>query len=412
MATIRPIKGKKGTTYQARWGTNPASGQPFTKNFKLRKEAQAFLSTVGSTPFVAARQSITLIEAVDQWLVACQVGRDGNEPLEPTTMRHYRGETAPLRRLALSSGEAVADITISKLTRAKVAEIRDALLQAVTRDQARRSIDRLKSALREALRRGQIGFDPTVGVMIRQSSRHREHIEIPQPDEVMALLATAHELALSDDTVTRERWARYQLMLETLVYTGMRPSELRGLPRKAISRDYAMITISQRADEFGQIGSPKSRAGRRAIRIQEAFWDALLAWLDGPAVADDPQALVFGTARGTAENLSNISGRLWYPLLGKAGVVDADGKPKYPLYSLRHFYASSEIAMGANHKELQEAMGHERIEMTLQRYGHLFKKLATGGQAARAAERARMLSGESSDKSITTSNVISMKSAS
>ena len=52
-------------------------------------------------------------------------------------------------------------------------------------------------------------------------------------------------------------------------------------------------------------------------------------------------------------------------------VVNIRGKLKF--HSLRHSTASFLIAQGANPKVIQEVMRHSSIELTMSRYGHLFK---------------------------------------
>lgn len=49
--------------------------------------------------------------------------------------------------------------------------------------------------------------------------------------------------------------------MHAAVFTGMRSSELRGLPWGAVDFDTETINVRQRADEWGVIGSPKSEAG-------------------------------------------------------------------------------------------------------------------------------------------------------
>ena len=54
-----------------------------------------------------------------------------------------------------------------------------------------------------------------------------------------------------------------------------------------------------------------------------------------------------------------------------------DGKrvrrPMYSPYALRHYFASKLIEKGKDLKFIQHAMGHSKIEVTLNVYGHLLK---------------------------------------
>lgn len=86
--------------------------------------------------------------------------------------------------------------------------------------------------------------------------------------------------------------------------------------------------------------------------------------------------LVFPTGSGSIEARSNIVQRILEPAQIAAGVVDSDGKAKYGLHSLRHFYASWCINRQADGglelpiKVVQSRLGHSSIVMTSDTYGH------------------------------------------
>jgi integrase len=56
---------------------------------------------------------------------------------------------------------------------------------------------------------------------------------------------------------------RWRSLLVTAIFTGMRASELRGLPWPDVDLEAGMIHVRQRADAWGKIGKPKSKAGAR-----------------------------------------------------------------------------------------------------------------------------------------------------
>jgi len=74
--------------------------------------------------------------------------------------------------------------------------------------------------------------------------------------------------------------------------------------------------------------------------------------------------LVFPTGVGTIENHANIVQRILDPAQIAAGVVDGEGRPKYGMYALRHFYASWCINRKADGglelppKTVQARLGH------------------------------------------------------
>ena len=103
---------------------------------------------------------------------------------------------------------------------------------------------------------------------------------------------------------------------------------------------------------------------------------------------------MFPNSRGGIEHRNTIVERGFHPAQVAAGVVDGDGKAKYPgLHSLRHFYASWCINRRVDGglelplKVVQARLGHASIQMTADTYGHLFPRGDDGAELA-AAERA------------------------
>lgn len=70
---------------------------------------------------------------------------------------------------------------------------------------------------------------------------------IPTKDEIRIIIETAPET--------------HRALFITAIFTGMRISELRGLTWDAVDFDRSLIRVVQRADEFNEIGPPKSKAG-------------------------------------------------------------------------------------------------------------------------------------------------------
>jgi integrase len=129
----------------------------------------------------------------------------------------------------------------------------------------------------------------------------------------------------------------WQPILLTAIFTGLRASELRGLPWTAVDLKRGEIQVRQRADAYGRIGSPKSAAGSRTVPLPPLVTNTLREWK-----LTQPQAeLVFAAPRGQALAMSTLVRRGWQQAQLTAGITAADGAPKYPgFHALRHFYAS------------------------------------------------------------------------
>jgi integrase len=94
------------------------------------------------------------------------------------------------------------------------------------------------------------------------------------------------------------------------------------------------------------------------------------------------------------ESHANIINRGLIPAQIAAGIVAQSGRAKYTgLHSLRHFYASWCINRRVDGglelplKLVQARLGHASIQMTADRYGHLFPSGDDGAELA-AAEKA------------------------
>src|SRR3984893_7017071 len=167
----------------------------------------------------------------------------------------------------------------------------------------------------------------------------------------------------------RKCWARYRPMIYLAGFSGMRPSEYRGLAWSHVSDDSVMVR--QRPDKTGIIVPVKSRAGKRTIFLPALVTEMIFEWRDECPASD--LNLVFPTETGRAQLLSNFYSRAWFPLMREDGPLNSDtskrtGKkielPRYSPYALRHYYASKLIAIGTDAKTIQRTMGHSNIEIT------------------------------------------------
>ena len=216
----------------------------------------------------------------------------------------------------------------------------------------------LRSILSEAVEREWIEHNVGIDVKVKRQARVLgEDKIIPTKDEIRTILEKAP--------------ASHKAMFVTAIFTGMRISELRGLRWKDVDFDARVIRVTQRADEFCQIGAPKSRAGVRSIPMAPTVHKTLEDWKDRApeSVAD----LVFPNSVGKVQNYSNIYNRVFKPMLVDNGIVDEEGQPKFGIHALRHAAASLFIEQGWNPKKIQTLLGHASINMTMDVYGHLFE---------------------------------------
>jgi integrase len=96
------------------------------------------------------------------------------------------------------------------------------------------------------------------------------------------------------------------------------------MPRSGVDLRRGEITVSQRADAWGEIGPPKSEAGHRTIPIPPMLVTVLRAWmLRSPP---SPLGLLFPNSEGGVRLHSNLLNREYWPLQVAAGICKASGK--------------------------------------------------------------------------------------
>src|SRR5262249_11323852 len=191
----------------------------------------------GLTP--APSRSPTVTEAVADW-----VERGETEQLERATLKQYRELGAHIER-------HLGTTRLAHLTTPGVNAFRDTLCRTMSRSMARKVLTALKGILGEAQRRGNVAQNVAIGVSTGPDKR-KAGLEvgrnIPTPDEIRRILEAASE--------------RARPLLIVAALAGLRASELRGLSWDEVDLKRGELRVRQRADRYGVLGRPKSRAGQ------------------------------------------------------------------------------------------------------------------------------------------------------
>lgn len=316
---------------------------------------------------VAPSKSVTVKDAAESWIRAAETAG-----LERSTIKQYREHSD--RHIVPFIGR----VKLSELTAQAIRKFEDKL-----REEGRspamvtKAIGSLGSLLADAQEQG-LAARNAVRDLRRNRRRGKERqatarqrgklkigVDIPKPDEIRAILASAQ--------------GRWRPLLVAAVFTGLRASELRGLRWQDVDLAKGELHVRQRADRFNEIGPPKSAAGERCVPFGKMVTNTLKEWkLACPKSEGD---LVFPNGVGNVESLGNIINRGLIPAQVAASVVTKARKAKYTgMHALRHFYASwcinrpADGGLGLPPKVVQERLGHSSITMTYDRYGHLFPR--------------------------------------
>ncbi|RVD73075.1 MAG: site-specific tyrosine recombinase XerD [Mesorhizobium sp.] len=158
-----------------------------------------------------------------------------------------------------------------------------------------------------------------------------------------------------------DRPARLRLhaLVEVLYATGLRVSELVGLPVTVALRDDRFFMVRGKGDKERMV--PLSAKARAAMRA----W--LAARAERPALAASP--FLFPAASDTGHLSRQVFARDLKGLAARAGIASAKISP----HVLRHAFASHLLQNGADLRAVQQLLGHADISTT-QIYTHVLEE--------------------------------------
>ena len=204
---------------------------------------------------------------------------------------------------------------------------------------------------------GRRGDDP--GAVVEGPRRGRSLPKVLSPKEVDRLLAVAQEGIADPARPAAERLAaaRMHCLLETLYATGLRVSELVGLPRSAARVREPLLAIKGKGGRERLV--PLSEPARAAMKT----WLMLLAELR-PGQGASPWLFPADSQSGHLPR--QVFARELKTTAAAAGLRADLVSP----HVLRHAFASHLLQNGADLRVVQELLGHADVSTT-QIYTHV-----------------------------------------
>lgn len=176
--------------------------------------------------------------------------------------------------------------------------------------------------------------------------RGRALPKILSEDEIDRLLASAHAREGAEGL-------RLIALVEVLYASGLRVSELVGLPLSALEGDGRLLLV-------------RGKGGKeRLVPLGEAAAEAIAAYRDSRA-GDETSPWLFPSRGATGHLTRRRLGQLLKDLAIEAGIDPAKVSP----HVLRHAFASHLLAHGADLRSVQAMLGHADISTT-QIYTHV-----------------------------------------
>ncbi len=350
------------------------SGRRYSRTFNSKRDADAARIRIETEIYerrhVTRKNSRTVLQGLRAWLDYME-GLEKAHKRERTTIDKYRSH---LKRYIAPS--EIANVSLAELQPADVQSFVEFLEKTLKTAYARKIYHTLTMGLKYCRKHQWLMTIPTEYIRIEARDREQSgKIKIPTKKELKALIEAA------DKDITGFDGA----LVRVAAFCGLRPSELRGLSRSLVrfTTEPPTLEVEQRADIFGKLGNPKSRAGYRKIPFGP---DTALA-LKKVMLSCKPgrHNLVFTNSEGNVLNYHNFVHRQWPRLMKRAGLATEEivtysdptakykvVRPFFSFYALRHVAASLWIEMGIAPKRIQELMGHSSLKMTMDTYGHLW----------------------------------------
>ena len=319
-------------------------GRERTASFRLKRDAERWVREQRATldrglwvdPVLGR---VTLAEWSDRWMATTvhlkEKTAEGYESLLRVHVLPVFGdlELATIDRVAVR--QWVAELEVSGLSPSRIRQARQVL----------------GAVLGAAVDAGYLGRNPAKGVKVPRD-RRRE----------MLFLSAAQ---VEDLAAAARTWST---LIYLLAYGGLRWGEAVALRRSRCELLRSRLHIAESGSEVGGrlvFGSTKTYDDRTII--VPGFLRSRLAEHLAARTEPEESALVFTAAQGGPLRHSNFYKRVWRPAKQVAGVPEG-----LRIHDLRHTCAALLIAQGASPKAIQAHLGHSSIQVTFDRYGHLF----------------------------------------
>lgn len=173
-------------------------------------------------------------------------------------------------------------------------------------------------------------------------------------------------------------------LFRVLAFTGIRRAECLALTWDDFNAQKKTLsinkTLAQGIKGKLRINNTKTKKGTRDISLDDLTVKTLQKWhikersdfFKRGINIDHPNQLIFPSTKNTFKSLNTP--RKWYCKVMDQIENDNVDLPRITIHGFRHTHASALFAAGASIKEVQERLGHEDAQTTLNIYTHVTEK--------------------------------------
>jgi len=322
-----------GSVYQRKDGSWVAQFEGKYRYAKTKPQAKRKLRQLLQRADEVKPSNITVSTALDEYL------QSARQNLKPRTITRYQVAIGTHLKPAFGKVK-LHRLTAIEIERLYARKLEDGLSASTI--QLINAV--LSSSLKRAVRLRLVEHNVCKDVATPRIQR--EEVEVFEPTEVAAILSAA-------------KYDRLEALFALALTTGMREGELLGLRVQDYDSEQSTLDV-RRSVYNGLVGTPKSKRGRRTIKLPNVARDALEAHIR----ATTSSGYIFTTRTRRPFNTSHFICQHWKPLLERAGV-------EYKCFhTCRHYVASTLLSKGLPITTVARYLGHD--ERTLLRtYSHL-----------------------------------------
>lgn len=328
---------------------------------KALAEWRAGLVAEGGERGTASRDASTPLGAfLVEYAEGCKVHA------EPRTVYTYMSD---IKRLV--APHAIAAVPIGGLTPMDVRAWLADLSEDYEASTVSKAFVLVRSALRQAVNDGRLLRNPTDGV---KAPKRPE----PRPNAITEAQRPRLAAALADAGTSPE-----MVGIRLAFYTGMREGEICALRWRNVDLAARTVAVREAVGKEGgryYLKEPKTSASRRVVPIPDSVAEALRArrvdmmeQAMAAGVPFSPDMFALGSIdrderTGDYRFLNpHVLWERWRALADLMGLVGTQGRP-VTFHDLRHTFATSAIAQGADVKSVSSTLGHSNAAMTLNIY--------------------------------------------
>lgn len=360
-----------------------SNGERQRKQFRSRKEADAFrVETEGQLragTFRLDADKITVKEVAEGYLAQVEGRSDRGERFTKHHLKTVQGhvwnyiapdakrtEARKVKTRVTAFTDGIGAVKLSQLSSRVTGDFRDRMRDAgVSVVTTRKILSTLSAVLAYAISQDMVAVNAAKGVkVIGRRDEGAKKVIPPSKESLKALI----------DVADRD----FRVKLIFAAASGVRAGELHALRWRHLDLDKGEVTIEARVDAYGEEDVTKTAAGMRTVPVGAGVATMLKEW-KLRSTFKKPGDLVFPNKRGDHTGHDNMVKRQFLPLFATAATKHQEDPAAHPAverfnwHALRHYAVSTWIEAGLAPKTVQTFAGHSSLQITMDRYGHLFR---------------------------------------